>query len=305
VRKHYTGNYTIDGENQDTRIDVFLSEILPLSRSRIKKFIDNNSCKVNGKSVKPSYRLKINDVVEYSIEIKPEKTLEPVNINIDVIHSDNSIIVVNKQAGIVVHPGAGREEESIIAGILNKHKINTTIGAPLRPGIVHRLDKDTSGVMVIAKTDEVYYNLRKQFKDRTVKKEYRAVINGILPNDEGEINMNIKRHPTHRKEMHATPIRGKEAITRYKVIERFRNATYISCYPETGRTHQLRVHLAFLGYPIISDLTYGSRSELINRQALHAYRIDFTHPYSGKRVNFIADIPEDIRNLIKLLKNNQ
>lgn len=298
------GTITVNDSDIDRRIDVFLSDNTVLSRTKAKKHIKNGDVKVNGSVVKPSYRLRAGDVVEYKIEKDSKITVIPKNLDLDIVYEDESIIVVNKDAGLVTHPGAGSEENTLIGGVLFITDLKTSIGAPLRPGIVHRLDKDTSGIMVVAKTDRSYYDLVEQFKDRTVKKEYRAVVDGIVPNDRGEIKMPVGRHPTHRKEMHASPLAENHAHTIYEVIERYKNKTYLKAFPKTGRTHQIRVHFKFLGYPITGDETYGEKSDLIDRQALHSYRIIFTHPQTDEEMELKAKLPEDMKDLIYMLKEN-
>ncbi|MGQ9705797.1 MAG: RluA family pseudouridine synthase [bacterium] len=286
--------------DKDKRLDVFLSENIGLSRSKLKHLIDNGCVKVNSRKVRPSYKLKIGEVIE--LNIYDVKTKPATDIKIPIIYYDNDIVVVNKPPFISVHQGAGEGDVTLIDIISARFQIKKTIGSPERPGIVHRLDKETSGVLVVARTETSFKSLVKQFTLHRVKKTYLAVVEGCLPIDEGEINLPIGRHKTHRERMTVLPGSKRRAITHYKVKERFKNATQIEIDPITGRTHQIRVHFSFMGYPVIADKVYGHPSKLIDRQALHSYIIEFKHPTRDEIVRYFAPIPEDIQQLILALR---
>ncbi|RLC42031.1 MAG: RNA pseudouridine synthase [Candidatus Coatesbacteria bacterium] len=287
---------------QPIRTDIYLSKVTGMSRSRVKDLINDELILVDNQPVKQSHKLRGGESI--SITICKQKETINTTIDIPLIYIDEAIIVVNKPPFISVHTGAGEKATTLIEAVSSRYPIESGVGSKGREGIVHRLDKDTSGVMVIARTHIAYNSLIRQFSSHKVAKEYIAVVDGNLPLNEGEIKLPIARHPIHRKRMMVLPGFGRKAITKYKVKERLNDATVLIARPITGRTHQIRVHLSFLGYPIIGDTTYGRGSRYINRQALHAFSIEFTHPLSGEKSKFEAPIPEDLRELILAVRQN-
>lgn len=303
----------VSSEDLSKRIDVFISEKTGITRSQIQKLIEKGVILVNGQFETQNYRVKVDDVI--TITIPPQKEVEnliPEPIPIEILYKDNHIVVVNKPAGMVVYPSAGHNYGTLMNAVSYYCRNLASIGAPMRPGVVHRLDKDTSGVMVIALSDEAYYSLVEQFKHRTINKRYIALIYGNLREDQGEIRLMIGRSESDRKKMSTRVRRGKEAVTRWSVIERFRNASLIEVRLRTGRTHQIRVHFAAVGHPILGDRTYGKKVEVeckgkkkifFPRQMLHAELLGFTHPATGKYLEFSAPAPEDMAEKIKELRD--
>ena len=298
-------------EHIGERLDKFLANKLDMvSRSFIRNLIIANHASVNEKKTKPGYFLKIGDNILINIpelQGNVELKLKPENMALDILYEDDNIIVINKPAGIIVHPAQGVVSGTVVNFLLYHCKTLSDLNGSMRPGIVHRLDKDTSGILIAAKNNSAHANLAEQFKNRKVKKTYMAVVRGVIPQDEGEIDRPIGRCVSHRTKMAISYIGGKRAVTKFNVIERYHKDTLINAHPRTGRTHQIRVHMACLGYPIVGDKTYGEGKKLvsnpdnlIDRQALHAYRISFSHPVSNKIVEFIAPLADDIKKLIDM-----
>ncbi len=301
------------------RLDVFLAgKETALSRSQIKKMIEEGSVLVNGARVKAGYSLKKGDRV--SLTQKEPVLLEtlPEDIPLRIIFEDSSIVVINKPAGMVVHPAAGNYEGTLVNAVLYHCRDLSGIGGVIRPGIVHRLDKDTSGLIVIAKTDEAHRNLSEQFKKHLVTKVYFAFAFGNFKEDEGMIEAPVGRHPVDRKKMSVYSRRGKEALTRWKVLGRYGLLTFLEIRIETGRTHQIRVHLNSIGHPLLGDETYGnsakriqavqdttvrSRLRSVKRHALHAGRLAFIHPRTYEKIEFTAPLPEDMERLRTFLND--
>jgi 23S rRNA pseudouridine1911/1915/1917 synthase len=288
--------------SQEKRLDLFLKENIDISRSKIKILIDKGNIMVNSKKVKPSYILKVGEVIELNID--DERAITTPKVKVPIIYYDKDIIVTDKPPFLSVHPGSGVGSATLIEAIKTQFEIDKDAGSHDRPGIVHRLDKETSGVMVIARTRPAYTSLIKQFSSHVVRKTYIAIIEGCLPLDEGEFNLPVGRHPAHRQKMTVLPGSERRAITYYTVSERFENATMLMVNPMTGRTHQIRVHFSFFGYPIIGDKVYGHTSKFIDRQALHSHIIEFIHPTTNKKIQFKAPIPHDIKELILALRND-
>lgn len=284
---------------QKQRLDKFLSENTEFSRSRIKKLIESGHITVNGKKAEPSYKLKKEDKVDIDVPESEKSELEAEEIPLDIIYEDKDILVLNKPRGLTVHPGAGNRSGTLVNALLHHYSGSRlpTIGGVERPGIVHRLDKDTSGVLLVAKNDKAHQSLSAQFKDRTIQKTYLAIVKGSPKKDEGTISEPIGRHPVNRKKM-AVSQKGREAITHYKVLKRFKNYSLVELRPKTGRTHQLRVHMKHLGHPISGDPIYNEGDDSNHRLQLHAYKIRFLHPSTGKEMEFEAKLPDDMLNLI-------
>ncbi|NCO68775.1 MAG: RNA pseudouridine synthase [Nitrospirae bacterium CG_4_10_14_0_8_um_filter_41_23] len=285
------------------RIDIFLSKKTGITRSQIQGLITQDNVLINSKEVSQNYRLKSKDLISINIPDKKTEGLLPEPIPINILYKDNHLVVVNKPAGMVVYPAAGHAHGTLMNALSYHCKKLATMGGPLRPGVVHRLDKDTSGVMVIALNDEAYYNLIDQFSHRTINRKYIALVYGNLREDEGEIALKIGRSESDRKKMSTRVRKGKEAVTRWKVLKRLCNATLIEARLGTGRTHQIRVHFASIRHPVLGDRTYGKKVEieakakkkiLFPRQMLHAELLGFTHPATGKYLEFSSPVPEDM-----------
>ena len=298
---------TFDEINE--RMDSFLSRKTDFTRSRIQQLIKNGDITVNGKNaknnkkIKSSYKIEENDRIEIFIPKTEQAEIIPENIKIDIIYEDEDIAVINKNAGLVVHPAQGHYSGTLVNAILYHIKDLSGINGEIRPGIVHRLDKDTSGLIVIAKNDKAHINLGKMFQEKKIKKTYLAILKGKLTKEKGRIVTQIGRDTDDRKKM--TVIkgndRGKEAITNYNVICSNELFTLVKVYIETGRTHQIRVHMKHMGYPILGDMVYG-RKDNEKRQMLHAYKLEFLHPVTEKPMKFISEIPEDFRKALKNIK---
>ncbi|MDP2854211.1 MAG: RluA family pseudouridine synthase [Smithellaceae bacterium] len=310
-------SFTLNPEQTGLRLDVFLAQAdESFSRSQIKNAIEEGDVTVNGKSPKVSQHLKVGDVVEIHLEAAIDALAIPQDIPLSIVYEDASIIVINKPAGMVVHPAPGNPDNTLVNALLFHCKDLSGIGGVLRPGIVHRLDKETSGLIVAAKSDEAHRGLSAQFEKHDVHKKYVALVWGNAKGQSGEILLPVGRHPVDRKKMSTRSRRGKDALTLWKVRERYGVATLLDVEIKTGRTHQIRVHLTERGYPLIGDMVYGNPSKLqtvkdaalkaylksFQRQALHATQLSFLHPQSGERVVFTAPLPEDMENLRALFR---
>jgi len=293
------------------RLDIFITSKTNITRSQLQKFIEDGSVLVNSRIVSQNYRVKTNDIITLTISDKETESLIPEPIPLEILYKDDYLVVVNKPAGMVVYPSAGHNQGTLMNALSHHCKKLASVGRPLRPGVIHRLDKDTSGVMVVALNDEAYYNLVEQFRQRTITRRYIALVYGNLKEDKGEITLKIGRSQSDRKKMSTRVRKGKEAITRWKALERFSNATLIEAKLGTGRTHQIRVHFASMGYPVLGDRTYGKKVELevkakkkilFPRQMLHAELLGFTHPATGKYLEFSSPLPEDMTQKIKELR---
>jgi len=305
--------FTINKSQCGQRLDIFLAQSdVDISRSHVKCMIEEGDVLVNGKEPKVSQKLKEGDVIILTQRPPIEAVAVAQNIPLDIVYEDAAIIVINKPAGMVVHPAPGNADNTLVNALLFHCHDLSGIGGVLRPGIVHRLDKDTSGLIVAAKSDDAHRHLSAQFEKHEVQKKYLALVWGNTKDKQGEIVKPVGRHTIDRKKMSTTTKRGKEALTFWKVIERYGVATLLEVEIKTGRTHQIRVHLSDLRYPIIGDAVYGSAANRIqnianpalkaqiktfNRQALHAAYLSFVHPLTGKRVEFSADMPRDMADL--------
>lgn len=292
----------IDVPDEETgeRIDSFLSGKTDFTRTRIQQLIKDRNITVNGKPTKSSYKIEEND--EIIIEVPEVETTEikPENIKIDIVYEDSDIAVINKQAGLVVHPAHGHYSGTLVNAILYHIKDLSGINGEIRPGIVHRLDKDTSGLIVIAKNDKVHAALTEMFQEKKIRKTYLAILKGKLNKSEGKIVTQIGRDKNDRKKMTVIDdaAKGKNAITNYRVISQNNLFTLVKVNIETGRTHQIRVHMRHLGYPILGDSVYG-RKDNEKRQMLHAYKLKFIHPITGYPMEFTGEIPEDFQKALK------
>ncbi len=297
----------VDVESEGERIDKYLSFIFPASsRSYIQKAIESGNVAVNGKAVTKNYKLKANDSVEYT-PLEPVKlNVEAQNIPLDIIYEDDDLLVVNKPKGMVVHPAAGNFEGTLVNALLYHCGDSLSgINGVLRPGIVHRIDKDTSGLLIVAKNDFAHRGLAAQIKEHSFSREYRAVVTGHLKEQKGTIVAPIGRNPKDRKKMAVTDVNSKNAVTHYEVLEQFNGYDYIKCVLETGRTHQIRVHMAYSGHPLAGDAVYAKPkpNELkLNGQCLHAALIGFIHPRSGEYMEFKSDLPDWFKQFLNTLK---
>lgn len=299
--------YVEDKEQAGKRIDRFLAEELKdQSRSYLQKLLKGEMVLVNQKPVKANYKLAQGDCI--AVQFPDVKALDivPENIPLDILYEDEYLLVVNKPKDMVVHPSAGHLKGTLVNAVLfHCHGRLSGINGVMRPGIVHRIDKDTTGALVICKDDFTHRDLAEQLKLHTIKRRYRAVVSGNLKEDEGTIEGPIGRHPTDRKKMSINHKNGKEAVTHYRVLERFGNATYVECRLETGRTHQIRVHMSSIGHPLLGDTVYGSDKNPyhLQGQALHAMVLGFVHPHTKKYQEFEAPLPEYfLKLLVKLRK---
>lgn len=292
----------IDVSDEETgeRIDSFLSGKTEFTRTRIQQLIKDKNITVNGKATKSSYKIEENDEIAIEVPEAEITEIKPENIKIDIVYEDSDIAVINKQAGLVVHPAHGHYSGTLVNAILYHIKDLSGINGEIRPGIVHRLDKDTSGLIVIAKNDKVHTALTEMFQEKKIRKTYLAILKGKLNKTEGKVVTQIGRDKNDRKKMTVIDdiTKGKNAITNYKVVSQNNLFTLVKVNIETGRTHQIRVHMRHLGYPILGDSVYG-RKDNEKRQMLHAYKLEFLHPVTGHQMEFTGEIPEDFQKALK------
>lgn len=297
--------YQIGLEEDEARLDKWISGALPdLSRSYIQKCIKENHVLVNQKPQKASYRLKVDDEIVFSIPEAVEPAIEAENIPLAVLYEDEDVLVVNKPKGMVVHPAPGHYSGTLVNAVLYHCRgCLSGINGVMRPGIVHRIDQDTTGSLIVCKNDHAHKLIAAQLKEHTITRRYRAIVHGILLQDSGVIDAPIGRDPKDRKRMAVNEQNGKPAVTHYTVLQRFREYTYIECRLETGRTHQIRVHLASTGHPLLGDTVYCSRKEpyRLEGQTLHAMVIGFTHPTDGRYVEVTAPLPAYFEHLLHIL----
>ena len=296
--------FQINEEWEGLRIDKYLSSNLDfLSRSYIQKMIQEKNVSVNGKIVKANYCLRPDDEIEFQLPPNVEPDILAEEIPLDILYEDNDVIVVNKPKGMVVHPAAGHYSGTLVNALMAHCKDSLSgINGVMRPGIVHRIDKDTTGSLIICKNDHSHEIIAEQLKEHSIVRKYRALCIGVLKEEEYTINAPIGRHSVERKKMAINEKTGKNAVTHVKVLERFRNTTYIECQLETGRTHQIRVHLSSLGHPLLGDELYGDTKNKykLQGQTLHAYILGFKHPTTGEYIETIAPIPSYFEKLIKI-----
>lgn len=302
-------NLLVSLDSAGSRLDKFLSEQLPeRSRAYVQKLIEKGLVTLNGQQVKAHHPVKTGDVVEAVLAPPEEPKLEAQDIFLEILFEDEHLIVINKPAGLVVHPAAGNPSRTLVNALLAHCRKLSAGGHPLRPGIVHRLDKDTSGCIIAAEDDVTHNRLAKQFLTRQVHKEYRAIVVGTPPQESGVIETHIARSRRDRKKMIATVAEGRAALTRYRVLESFFHASYLSVEPQTGRTHQIRVHLSHIGHPVAGDKQYARGKSLRDlgitfpRQMLHAHKLHLNHPHSSGRMKFTAPLPEDFRLALNQLR---
>ncbi|MBD5502188.1 MAG: RluA family pseudouridine synthase [Lachnospiraceae bacterium] len=297
--------YQIGLGEDDERLDKWISSVLPdLSRSYIQKCIKSDDLLVNGKPQKASYRLRVDDEILFHIPEAVEPDIAAENIPLNILYEDADVLVVNKPKRMVVHPAPGHYSGTLVNAVMYHCKGNLSgINGVLRPGIVHRIDRDTTGSLIICKNDHAHNVIAEQLKEHSITRKYRAIVCGVIASDEGTVRASIGRDPKERKRMAVNEINGKPAVTHYKVLQRFKGYTYIECQLETGRTHQIRVHMASIGYPLLGDEVYGSRKSVYHTegQTLHAMVIGFIHPSTGEYTEVTAPLPEYFEHLLHIL----
>lgn len=298
---------TAEAEDAGTRADVFLTAKLGVSRSNMQKLLENGRVKRGEKIIKANYKVRAGEM--FVVDIPEPEPIEavPENIPLDIIYEDDDVVVLNKARGMVVHPAPGNYTGTLVNALLYHCSNLSGINSAIRPGIVHRLDKDTSGIMIVAKNDAAHISLSQQIQSKTAVRTYLAVVRGNIKTDSGTIETQIARDKTDRKKMAVVKDGGRDAITDYEVMERFGKYTLVRCKLRTGRTHQIRVHMEYLGYPLVGDPKYSPMKTPfgIKGQALHSHTLEFTHPRTGERMKFEAPLPEDMHKIITRLHNGQ
>ena len=298
---------TAEAEDAGTRADVFLAAKLGVSRSNMQKLLEDGRVKRGEKIIKANYKVRAGEM--FVVDIPEPEPIEavPENIPLDIIYEDDDVVVLNKARGMVVHPAPGNYTGTLVNALLYHCSNLSGINSAIRPGIVHRLDKDTSGIMIVAKNDAAHISLSQQIQSKTAVRTYLAVVRGNIKTDSGTIETQIARDKTDRKKMAVVKEGGRDAITDYEVLERFGKYTLVRCKLRTGRTHQIRVHMEYLGYPLVGDPKYSPMKTPfgIKGQALHSHTLGFTHPRTGERMKFEAPLPEDMHKIITRLHNGQ
>lgn len=298
---------TAEAEDAGTRADVFLAAKLGVSRSNMQKLLEDGRVKRGEKIIKANYKVRAGEM--FVVDIPEPEPIEavPENIPLDIIYEDDDVAVLNKARGMVVHPAPGNYTGTLVNALLYHCSNLSGINSAIRPGIVHRLDKDTSGIMIVAKNDAAHISLSQQIQSKTAVRTYLAVVRGNIKTDSGTIETQIARDKTDRKKMAVVKEGGRGAITDYEVLERFGKYTLVRCKLRTGRTHQIRVHMEYLGYPLVGDPKYSPMKTPfgIKGQALHSHTLEFTHPRTGERMKFEAPLPEDMHKIITRLHNGQ
>ena len=287
-------------DKEGLRLDSYLSEELDISRSKVQKLIKEEKVLVNGKVVNSSYSVRLNDFIEVNDELDYEIKVDPEDIPLNIIYEDDDLLIINKESGMVVHPAPGHYTGTLVNALLFRYK--NLAGDKFRPGIVHRLDKDTSGLMLVAKNEFTLEKLSLMISKKEVERKYLAIVDGVIKEDSGEIDAPIGRDRNNRQKMAITDVNAKEAITHFKVLERFNNNTLIECILDTGRTHQIRVHMAYIGYPVTNDPLYGKGKDSFG-QMLHSYSIKLNHPRTGKELKYVVEAPKEFLDKLEELRN--
>lgn len=291
----------INVENGNIRIDKYLLDVLKLSRSKIQKLIKDNNVIVDGKVVSANFIVKDGMEINVDLDKKEESyEIEPLDIDINIVYEDDYIVIVDKPRGLVVHPAVGHKNDTLVNALIKKCKLSSD---EVRPGIVHRIDKDTSGLLIVAKDEIVHEKLVNMIKNKEVVRKYIALVHGVINHDTGTIDAPIGRDITDRKKMAVTDINAKDAITHFRVLEKLNNATLIECQLETGRTHQIRVHMKYIGYPIVNDPVYGHKKTINDcGQMLHSYYLSLNHPITGEFMEFRSEIPKEMKEIIDMFR---
>lgn len=284
------------------RLDSYLADELNISRSKIQKLIKNNMVLVNDEIESSSYKVQISDEIEIE-DLKEEINIEEENIPLDIIYEDEYLMVINKKSGMVVHPAVGNYHHTLVNALMYYLNIDST--GSIRPGIVHRIDKDTSGLMLVAKTDEALEKLSLMIKNKEVTRVYLALVWGVIKHEKGTIDAPIGRDVNNRQKYVVTNLNSKDSITHFKVLERYHDATLVECILDTGRTHQIRVHMNYIGHPLVNDPVYGNRKIFDSTgQMLHSKYLKFVHPFTGKELSFEVDAPDEFNNILKKFKDS-
>ena len=299
--------FTVTGEGEASRLDAFLSAQLDgLSRSHIQKILKGGGVLVNGRPEKSSYRVAPGDQVELEVPEPEEPEILAEEMDLDILYEDRDIILINKPKGMVVHPAAGHYSGTLVNGLMAHCREDLSgINGALRPGLAHRIDMDTTGVLIACKHDFAHAGIAQQLKVHSITRKYYAIVHGVIREEEGTVNAPIGRHPTDRKKMSINTKNGREAVTHYRVLQRFEKFTYVECQLETGRTHQIRVHMASIHHPLLGDTVYGPAKcpvSGLQGQTLHAGVLGFIHPRTGEYMEFSAPLPEYFQELLKKLK---
>ena len=289
-------------DNIGMRIDSYLSQELDLSRSKVQKLIKDKKVLVNGKTINSSYQVKENDEIVVDDNLDYEINIEGEDIPLDIVYEDEYLLIINKPSGMVVHPAPGHYSGTLVNALIYRYNLDTD---NIRPGIVHRLDKDTSGLMLVAKDDKVLEKLSTMISKKEVERKYLAIVDGLIKHDTGEIDAPIGRDINDRQKMAVTPNNSKEAITHFKVLERFKNNTLLECILDTGRTHQIRVHLSYIGYPVCNDPIYNKKKSTEFGQMLHSYSIKLSHPVTQEELNFQVDPPKEFKDKLEELRESE
>ena len=291
-------------EKNDIRIDSYLKDNIDFSRSKIQKLIKQGKVFLNGKVISSSTLVHQGDVIDIDDTMEYDTSLKKEDIPLDIVYEDDYLIIINKPSGMVVHPAPGHYSSTLVNALLGRFSLSNN--DELRPGIVHRIDKDTSGLLIVAKTDEVHDILSRMIKDKLIERKYIALVDGVIPHETGTIDAPIGRDIKNRQKMMVTDINGKDSVTHFKVLKRYTNHTLIECKLDTGRTHQIRVHMAYIGYPIVNDPVYGRGKKTTEfGQLLHSYSIKFIHPITKEELYFKVDVPEEFKKIEKEVTNNK
>ena len=297
--------FQVTEEYEEERIDKTVSLLIDsLSRSFIQKQLKEGRILVNGKPVRANYRLRAEDEIRFQLPEAMEPDIEPEDIPLDMLYEDEDLLVVNKPKGMVVHPAAGHYSGTLVNALMYHCRDSLSgINGVLRPGIVHRIDRATTGSLLVCKNDSAHLSIAGQLKEHSIVRKYRAIVHGVMEENEGCIDIPIGRHPTDRKKMAAGVRNGKEAVTHYRVLERFAAHTFVECRLETGRTHQIRVHMEYIGHPVLGDTVYGNRKSPfhLQGQTLHAMVLGFIHPRSGLYIETVAPLPDYFSHLLQVL----
>ncbi len=288
----------IVSEEENVRIDQYLSEHLDLSRSKVQKLVKAGKVKVNGEKVSNHYLVSLDETIEVLDDLDFEMKLEKENLPLNIVYEDDYLLIVNKESGMVVHPAPGNYAHTLVNALLYRFSLSNDA---LRPGIVHRIDKDTSGLLIVAKDDKTHEMLSEMIKKKEVERIYYALVDGVIPNDSGTIDAPIGRDPNNRQKMTVTDVNAKDAVTHFQVLKRFAHHTLIACKLETGRTHQIRVHMAYIGYPITNDPVYNRHKATSFGQMLHSWKLVFTHPITKKRLSFEVEPPKEFQEYLTKL----
>ncbi len=288
-------------EEENIRIDKYLAEKLELSRSKIQKMIEEGDILINGKRVSSNYKTKLRDKVEIRDVSNNDILIEKENIPLDIVYEDHDLLIINKKSGMVVHPAPGHYKGTLVNALLYRFQLDYT--DDIRPGIVHRLDKDTSGVMMVAKNEEMHDILASMIQSKKVKRSYLALVEGVIAHETGTIDAPIGRDSNNRQKMAVTEVNGKDSITHFRVLERFNNHTFIECILDTGRTHQIRVHLSYINHPVVNDPIYNKKKSTSFGQMLHSKSIEFIHPKTGESIHYEVEPPREFLEKLEEFRN--